>query len=294
MTSATTAGFTISASSQYDANFAAWKACDGNSATSWAMANNIFPSTWQVQCPTGVSIWKYEISKRNGSGDYMNEFYFEGSIDSINWITLAYTASGEMTSLGLPPAVLTKFVDDPSFTPYTYYRLRFLSGVTAVNPGMSIFQMYKYDQTTSVATGTTGPTGPNYNGGTLTQPIIMNQQGQIISTKTGATGNVTHDWATNSVYYHTSVASNFTANIINLPTTALQSYTFTLIFIQGATPYYANIVEIEGVQRTINWLNGTPPTPVANNKEIQTFTIVNISATVTPSWIVLCEYKSYT
>ena len=44
MTGATTGGFTISASSTFSpGSFEAWRACDGNFTTDWAMQGSTFP-----------------------------------------------------------------------------------------------------------------------------------------------------------------------------------------------------------------------------------------------------------
>ena len=157
MTSATTSGFTISASSQFDATFAAWKACDGSAATDWAMLGSTFPSTWQVQCPSPVAIWQIQVSKRNGGSEFITSFFFEGSSDGSTWATLAYS-TGDLSGIGAPPSVLTVQINDPSYTPYTYYRMRNTAGV-GPNPGFAIFQMYAYTSANLTATGATGPTG---------------------------------------------------------------------------------------------------------------------------------------
>ena len=155
MTSSTTSGFTISASSEFSGTFAAWKACDGNLSTDWAMFGSSFPSTWQVQTPTPVIVWKIEISKRASGVEYMSSFYFEGSNDGTNWTSLLYS-NNELPSVGTLPSFLTLNVNDPSYTPYIYYRIRNTSGV-GPNPGFGYFQMYVYQQT--VTSGPTGPTG---------------------------------------------------------------------------------------------------------------------------------------
>ena len=164
MTSSTTSGFTISASSEFSGTFSGWKACDGNLSTDWAMFGNSFPSTWQVQTPTPVIVWKIEISKRSSVGEYISSFYFEGSNDGTNWTSLLYS-NNELPSVGTPPYFLTLNINDPSYTPYMYYRVRNTSG-TGPNPGFAYFQMYVYQQTTYVSTGPTGPVGPQgvFNG----------------------------------------------------------------------------------------------------------------------------------
>jgi hypothetical protein len=110
-----------------------------------------------------------------------------------------------------------------------------------------------------------------------------------INTKSGATGTVTHDWSTGSIFYHTGMSADFTANITNLPTINDRAYTVTLILIQGATARYANILHIEGTPTPINWQDNTTPTPAANTKEIETLTLIRTG----DAWTAFGNYNSY-
>jgi hypothetical protein len=158
MTAAITSGFTISATSEYPLpSFAAWKACDNNLSTDWAMSGTPFPCIWKVQCPTQFAIWKIEISKRQGGTEFITSFFFEGSNDDITWTTLIYS-TGEMSLIGAPPLVLTRTVNDSTYTSYSYFRLRCLTG-TGTNPGINTFQMYAYSNTILPYIGPTGPRG---------------------------------------------------------------------------------------------------------------------------------------
>ena len=182
MTAATTDGFTISASTEFSTTFAAWKACDGSFTTDWAMTGSTFPSTWQVVCPSPNTIWKIEISKRDTGAEYISTFYFEGSQDGTTWTSLAYS-TGQLASIGAPPSFLTVNINDPSYTPYSYYRVRSLAGV-GPNPGFAYFQMYDYTQANTTATGATGPTGSGGTGPTGSTGAT----GAAATGPTGATG----------------------------------------------------------------------------------------------------------
>jgi uncharacterized protein YjbI with pentapeptide repeats len=157
MTAATTSGFTISATSEYNSDFAAWKASDNLLSTDWAMLGTPFPCIWKVQCPTQFVIWKIEISKRYGGAEFITSFYFEGSNDDNTWTSLAYS-TGQMSSIGSPPSMLTVLIKDSTYTSYSYFRLRCLTG-TGTNPGINTFQMYAYSNTTLPYIGPTGPSG---------------------------------------------------------------------------------------------------------------------------------------
>jgi hypothetical protein len=158
MTSSSQAGFTISASSEYTpGNFQAWRACDGSNSTDWATQGIALPIFWQVQCPSPVAIWKFEISQRVGGPEYLVNFTFQGSVNGSSWTTLA-SVTGGLASIGLPPNVLPVSVNDPTYTPYSYYRIS-ASSTFGPNPGFAIFQMYSYTNNYQLAIGATGWTG---------------------------------------------------------------------------------------------------------------------------------------
>ena len=214
MTSATTGGFTISASTEFSSYYSAWMACDGNSSTDWAMYGNTFPSSWTVQCPTQYTIWKIEISKRASAGEYINSFYFEGSNDNSNWNTLAYS-NGQMSSIGNPPSLLTVLINDSTYSSYIYFRVRCISG-SGPNPGFAIFQMYAYTNTIAPYIGPTGSTGP-------TSPIyLLEAYSNAIYTLPGGytndtcrynivnnTVNVSSSWFNTTTYTFTPLKSGY-------------------------------------------------------------------------------------
>jgi hypothetical protein len=85
------------------------------------------------------------------------------------------------------------------------------------------------------------------------------------------------------------MAGNFTANIINVPTTADRAYTTTLILRQGATPYVANALQINSSATTVLWANAAGPTGTANRTEIESFTLYYTAST----WTALGQYTSF-
>jgi hypothetical protein len=124
----------------------------------------------------------------------------------------------------------------------------------------------------------TGPTGPTFTGGTVNTIRVqgtttVQQIQEIVSTKTGATGTVSHDWTTGAIYYHSTMTNNFTANFTNVPTDANRSYVTTLILKQGPTGYYANALQVNNSSVSILWPNATGPTGTANRTEIESFTL---------------------
>lgn len=117
----------------------------------------------------------------------------------------------------------------------------------------------------------------------------ISKQSEILSSLTGATGVVAHDFATNAIFDHTSIAANFTANITNVPTTSDRALNVVLVLRQGATPYVPNAVQIDGVAQTINWVETLAPTGNANSIDVITFSLLRVGTT----WTVLGGYTNY-
>jgi hypothetical protein len=120
-------------------------------------------------------------------------------------------------------------------------------------------------------------------------PAYFTQTGEVVSTIVGATGVVTHNWLTGSVFYHSSIASNFTTNITNLPSTNNRSYVVVLNLQQGATPYYTSTLQVNGAATTLRWLNATVPTPTANRFEIESLTLYRLNN----AWLANGQYASF-
>lgn len=106
---------------------------------------------------------------------------------------------------------------------------------------------------------------------------------------TGATGVVAHDMAVGAVFYHINPAANFTANFLNLPTTANQALVVTMVINQGATGYLPTAVQIAGVAQTIKWLGGTAPTASTSKTDVVSFSFLRVSG----SWVVMGQLASF-
>lgn len=97
----------------------------------------------------------------------------------------------------------------------------------------------------------------------------------------GATGTVLHDCQNGHIFNHNSIAGNFTANIANFTVASGYATTVTLVLNQGATPYIANVIQINGVTQTIKWQGGSVPTGNANKTDVQSFSILNAAGSYT-------------
>jgi len=124
---------------------------------------------------------------------------------------------------------------------------------------------------------------------TFTGTTTLQQTTEIIDTKTGATGTVTHDFSTGSIWFHSTIAANFTANFTNVPTTNNRAITVALILDQGATAYIPNAIQIDGVAQTIQWSGGSVPSGTNNYTDIVNFTLIRSAS----AWTVLGSLGTY-
>lgn len=99
----------------------------------------------------------------------------------------------------------------------------------------------------------------------------------------------TIDWLLGSIHYLTTIPSNLTINITNLPTTSNRNYVVSVYLVQGATPYFVNALQIGGVSTTIKWSGGSAPTAVATRVEIQTFSLYYSGS----AWTALSQLSSF-
>lgn len=106
--------------------------------------------------------------------------------------------------------------------------------------------------------------------------VTLTETTETVSTLTGATGTVNHDFVTSTVWWHTSIAANFTANFTNVPTTDNRAIVITLFLVQGVTAFIPNAVQIAGVSQTINWANNATPAGTASRTDIVTFTLMRV------------------
>ena len=105
-------------------------------------------------------------------------------------------------------------------------------------------------------------TSPVINGGVVTS--LLEGANTVAS---AATGTINFDVITSSVWYYTTSASaNFTLNFRGNSGTTLntllannQSVTCVFLNTNGATPYYASAITIDGTSVTPKWQGGTAP-----------------------------------
>ena len=111
-----------------------------------------------------------------------------------------------------------------------------------------------------------------------------------ITTLTGATGVVAHNYNLAQVFYHTAPAADFTVNITNMDTTDNYVYTVSIVVIQGATPRIPTALQIDGVATTVNYSAGTAfSSSNANGVDVFVYNLFRIGS----AWTVIANEADY-
>jgi hypothetical protein len=124
---------------------------------------------------------------------------------------------------------------------------------------------------------------------TVNNALSFGQTQEKLATKTGATGTVTHDWTSGAIFFHSSIAANFTANFTNMPTDANKAYAMTLLLSQGGTGYIPNAVQVNGSAVTLRWANNVTPTAGTNKIEMVAFSLWYTGGT----WYCTGQYTAF-
>lgn len=149
--------------------------------------------------------------------------------------------------------------------------------------------MFAGTSNTAAFTNVNVSTITSANGITNTGTTAVQQIIETMTVRSTLTGTVTHDWFSSAVWYHSSMTTNISCAVTNLPTTANRSLVVSLILNQGATPYYASTLTVNGTLTPIRWATGTTPTPAANKIEVESFTLFYVGTT----WTALGQYTSF-
>ena len=121
-----------------------------------------------------------------------------------------------------------------------------------------------------------------FNGGGKIQQLAE----KVNTSATAATGTINFDAIDGAVQNFTSNASdNWTFNLRGNSTVTLdtlldtgESITVAHVVPQGATPYYANVVQIDGSTVTPKWQGGAPTAGTADSTDSYTYTAIKTAA----------------
>ena len=198
-----------------------------------------------------------------------------GTINNINIgtttrATANFTTLDANSTVGLSPANATVTIS-PTGT-----------GTVTINPATT-------GTIDNTSIGVTTAASGRFTTLTASALTTLQQTTEVLNTKTGATGTVVHDISTGSIWYHSSLSANFTANFTNVPTTNNRSITVALILDQGATARIPNAVQVDGAAQTIQWSGGSIPVGTNNYTDIVNFTLIRVSS----AWTVLGTLSTY-
>jgi hypothetical protein len=133
--------------------------------------------------------------------------------------------------------------------------------------------------------------------GALTFPDGTNQTTaftgsvETFTSPTISANAATLNFNNSAIFALDSNSANITANFTNIPGTAGQTISTTLIITQGATAYIPSAVTINGGGSvTPKWQGGTVPTAVINRVNIVSFTFI---CTATNTWTVIGSLVDY-
>lgn len=113
---------------------------------------------------------------------------------------------------------------------------------------------------------------------------------EVLNVISGASGTVTHNLETGSVFYHETPGDNFTANFTNVSTTNNRTLSIALIINQGGTAYMPTAIQIDGASVTPDWQGGGgAPAGNANQTDVVSFTLIRVSN----NWSAIASLTTY-
>jgi len=134
---------------------------------------------------------------------------------------------------------------------------------------------------------------------TVSYAVLRSPKEITTVSATAATGTIAYDQQTQADLFYTSNASaNFTLNFrgsssVTLNNSMAIGETATLVFrnTNGTTPYYPNVIQIDGSTVTPKWLGGTAPS-AGNASSIDVYSFV-ITKTASATFTVLASVSKF-
>ena len=125
----------------------------------------------------------------------------------------------------------------------------------------------------------------------FTGTVTISQSVETFTSPSISANAVTLNFNLGAIFALGSNAANITANFTNIPGTAGQTISTTLIITQGGTAYIPSAVTINGGGSvTPKWQGGSAPSGVTNRVNIVSFTFV---CTATNTWTVIGSLTDY-
>lgn len=162
-------------------------------------------------------------------------------------------------------------------------------------------EVMRITSSANVGIGTTSPAAMLQVAGSssITALKLPNITEPATVSATAATGTINYDVTTQSVLYYTSNASaNWTVNFRGSSGTSLNTLmavndviTVTFLVTQGATPYYNNVVQVDGSSVTPKYQGGTAwSAGNASGIDVYTYSIIK---TASATFTVLASQTQY-
>jgi hypothetical protein len=124
---------------------------------------------------------------------------------------------------------------------------------------------------------------------TVTGMATFFQMSDAVIPVVGASGIVNQNFAAGSVFFHSSMTSDFVVNIVSVPTTDNKALTVTLVLNQGSVGRIPTAVQINSLSQVLRWIGNITPVASTNKIDVVTFSILRTSGT----WYVLGQLTQY-
>lgn len=102
---------------------------------------------------------------------------------------------------------------------------------------------------------------------------------ETFDTHTGSSTSITLNTNTSHSLYVSNASNNKTLSLTNLSLASNSGTNFTVIWVQGSTPYMINGININGIASFVNWQGGSQPTGTASGIDIISFSIYYTGST---------------
>ena len=278
-------------------NYVAAGAVSGNGLSGSASTEG---ATFTVSSNATATNTGNTIVFRDTNGDFAARVVtgttFTGNAGTASLFQTARNINGVSFSGGAD-IVVEPFVESDDSTNATRY-ITFVDSTTDGYQRLNEDSGLTYNPSTGVLTATSfsgslsgSVTGGTISGTTITASDTVTLNAGAIEEVSvdvgGATGAITLDAKTNSVFFYSGNATaNWTLNFRGDGATTMNTYlaigkSATVVFLanQGVTPFYPTAYSVDGVSVTPRWLGGAAPTAGnASGTDAYSFTIIKTAA----------------